>query len=109
MGQKANLITLRTSYSNFNLQTSFSKLFLLGFFFLNALKKMSKKKKILLVNHNLNFIGNKIFLHLVLFFNTAKLFYYKKKKKKFEKINQQYFILCLAINYYFILKNIELI
>jgi len=82
MGQKANLITLRQSYINLNLQTQQPKIFLFGMLFILAFKKLALKKNIVISKHILNFVGNKLFLNLMVFFKTAKVFYYKKKKFK---------------------------
>ena len=87
MGQKANLITLRQSFVNLNLQTQQPKLFLFGMLFILAVKKLALKKNIVLSKHILNFVGNKLFLNLMFFFKTAKVFFYKKKKFK-KNINK---------------------
>jgi hypothetical protein len=87
MGQKANIITLRQSFINLNLQTQQPKVFLFGMLFILAVKKLALKKNIVLSKHTLNFVGNKLFLNLVFFFKTAKVFFYKKKKFK-KNINK---------------------
>lgn len=78
MGQKANIITLKSSFTSLNLQTNNSKFFLYGYFFIIALKKLLLRKHILLSSYTLNFIGNSLFINLKIFFKTAKIFYFKK-------------------------------
>jgi hypothetical protein len=78
MGQKANILTLKSYFINLNLQTNNSKFFLYGYFFILALKNLLLRKQILLSNYTLNFIGNILFINLKIFFKTVKIFYYKK-------------------------------
>ena len=82
MGQKANILTLKPSFINLNLQTQNPKFFLHGHFFILTLQKLLLRKHIILSNFTVNFIGNILYLNLKLFFKTAKIFYYKKKKFK---------------------------
>ncbi len=82
MGQKSNILTLKSSFINLNLQTKNPKLFLYGNTFIVLLKKLLNHKHIILTNHTINFIGNILFLDLTVFFKTFKIFYYKKKKFK---------------------------
>jgi hypothetical protein len=92
MGQKANFLTLKKSFINLNLQTHTPKQFLIGYLLNIGLKKLLLKKHILVTNSNINFVGNLIYIDLVLFFKTGKLLTYKKKKLKktvaeYSKIN----------------------
>jgi hypothetical protein len=87
MGQKANFLTLKSSYINLNLQTKNTKLFTYGNTFIVLLQKFLNHKNIILSNYTINFIGNILFLDLTVFFKTFKIFYYKKKKFKKLKFN----------------------
>lgn len=80
MSQKANILTLKPSFFNLNLQTQNSKFFLYGYTFLETLKKVLFRKNIILLNFTTNFIGNIYFLDFQIFFKTAKIFFLKKKK-----------------------------
>jgi hypothetical protein len=71
MGQKSNLITLRTSLKknlNFLNNNKELKVFLIGFKYLNLLERFLSKKNILLVDKELIFVGNRCDLNLVLFY-----------------------------------------
>lgn len=82
MGQKANFLTLKSSFTNLNLQTKNTKIFLYGNSFILIFQKFLNHKNITLSKYNINIIGNILFLDLTLFFKTFKIFYYKKKKYK---------------------------
>ena len=80
MSQKANILTLKPSFFNLNLQTQNSKFFLYGYVFIETLKKVLFRKNIILLNFTTNFIGNIYVLNFQVFFKTAKIFFLKKKK-----------------------------
>jgi hypothetical protein len=79
MGQKANLLTIYSSQKNFNLQTDNPNLFLKGYFFEKALKRLLYKKDILVSKSELNFEGSKILLNLDLYYRSLKTSQYKRK------------------------------
>lgn len=83
MSQKANILTLKPSFYNLNLQTQNSKFFIHGYIFIETLKKVLLRKNIILLNFTTNFIGNVYVLNFQVFYKTAKIFFFKKKK--FEK------------------------
>ena len=89
MGQKSNILTVRNSKTNFNLKKNNSKIFLYGLKFFELINTLLLRKDILLVNKTLNFVNNKSFYTLELFYRTKKLALYKNKKKKnFKTTNQ---------------------
>ena len=79
MGQKSNLETLRKSNLQYNLITQNPKEFVYGLKFLQFFSNLFYKKKIIIVEKNLNFESNKLFLNLSLFFQTTKLLNFQKK------------------------------
>jgi hypothetical protein len=89
MGQKSNILTVRNSKTNLNLKKNNSKVFLYGLKFFELIKTLLLSKDILLVNKTLNFVNNKSFYTLELFYRTKKLALYKNKKKKNLKENNQ--------------------
>jgi len=89
MGQKSNILTVRNSKTNLNLKKNNSKIFLYGLKFFELINTLLLSKDILLVNKTLNFVNNKSFYTLELFYRTKKLALYKNKKKKnFKTTNQ---------------------
>ena len=81
MGQKTNLLTLRsevqdTRYSRLNFEE-----FLYSYFFFNFLNFLFQNNKIFLTNHYFFFFENKIFLTCFLFYRSAKLIKYNKLKR----------------------------
>jgi len=80
MGQKSNLLTVRSSNQS-NVLTDNSKLFVYGLVFLNFFEKLLRKKNVLLVNKELNFEANKGYLSCSVFFKSVKLSFYDKKKR----------------------------
>ena len=89
MGQKSNLLTVRNSKTNLNLKKNGSKVFLLGLKFFELINALLLNKDILLLNKTLNFVNNKSFYTLELFYRTKKLALYKSKKKFFFKETNQ--------------------
>lgn len=89
MGQKSNILTVRNSKTNLNLKKNNSKVFLYGLKFFELIKTLLLSKDILLVNKTLNFVNNKSFYTLELFYRTKKLALYKNKKKKNLKENNK--------------------
>jgi hypothetical protein len=89
MGQKSNILTVRNSKTNLNLKKNNSKVFLYGLKFFELIKTLLLSKDILLVNKTLNFVNNKSFYTLELFYRTKKLALYKNKKKKNLKENNE--------------------
>lgn len=80
MGQKMNLLTLRSSvqdslYSRLNFEE-----FLYSYFFFIFLNTLFQKNKVFLTNHNFFLVENKIFLTCFLFFSSAKLIKFNKLK-----------------------------
>ncbi len=102
MGQKSNILTLKSSFINLNLQTQYSKFFLYGNAITLILNKLLLRKNIVLSRSILNFAGNTLFLNLQIFLKTAKVFYYKKKK--FKKKNLSLLLLKKELHFLF-LKN----
>lgn len=84
MGQKSNILTVRNSKTNLNLKKNNSKIFV-WFKVFELINTLLLSKDILLVNKTLNFVNNKSFYTLELFYRTKKLALYKNKKKKILK------------------------
>ena len=82
MSQKANLLTIRKNNFFLNLLNLNTNMFLYGQNALNSLTRLGLKKNVLLINENMNFYSNKIYLNFDLFFSTKKLKAYKKLKRK---------------------------
>lgn len=80
MGQKSNLFTLRPKEKFLHLQRSNNIEFLYGFYFSMLIKFLFNTRKIFITSLNLNFLENKIFISLELFYRVAKLLFFKKTK-----------------------------
>ena len=80
MGQKSNLFTLRPKEKFLHLQRSNNIEFLYGFYFSMLIKFLFNTRKIFITFLNLNFLENKIFISLDLFYRVAKLLFFKKTK-----------------------------
>jgi hypothetical protein len=80
MGQKSNLFTLRPKEKFLHLQRSNNIEFLYGFYFSMLIKFLFNTRKIFITSLNLNFLENKIFISLDLFYRVAKLLFFKKTK-----------------------------
>lgn len=86
MGQKSNVLTLRKKKNlNFSGNEKESIKFLYGLYFLKSFEQLLKRKNILLVETNINFISNQLYLDLTFFFKVAKLISYRKKILKKQK------------------------
>ena len=124
MSRKGILVTLRKNNFFLNLSNFNKNFYLLGLNFLKDFKQLLLKKHVLILNENLNFFCNKLFLSADLFFETSKLKIYKKAKKKitprivFLKKNNLIFNLLnslnnsikinhLVTNFYIINKNLN--
>ena len=81
MGQKANLLTLRTHKENLNSRSLNPKEFLNSNEFLKNLKKSLDKKGIIVTFSTLNTNANTSYLTLGTFYKTHKLMKYRKKLK----------------------------
>ncbi len=81
MGQKSNVLTLKKKKNslNFSGNEKESIKFLYGLRFLKSFEQLLKRKNILLIENQMNFVGNKVHLDLNLFFKVSKLVYYRKK------------------------------
>lgn len=80
MGQKTNLLTLKSSFVNLNLQTQNPNFFLYGYFFAEVIQKIFNQKNVVVSNWTSNFVGNSLFINIHLYYKTVKLFFLKKKK-----------------------------
>lgn len=92
MGQKSNLLTLRTKNENIDSRSLNPKEFLNSFEFLNTLKRSLDKKGILVTSSCLNTNTNTCYLTLGTYYKTQKLMKYKKlfnrrRKKKLQQKN----------------------
>lgn len=87
MGQKSNVLTLKKKQKNLNFSGNEKESikFLHGLQFLKSFEQLLKKKNILLAGNQINFVGNKVYLDLYLFFKVSKLIYYRKKTLKSVK------------------------
>ena len=87
MGQKSNVLTLKKNQKslNFSGNEKESIKFLHGLQFLRSFEQLLKKKNILLAENQINFVGNKVYLDLYLFFKVSKLIHYRKKTSKSVK------------------------
>lgn len=90
MGQKSNVLTLRKKQNSlsFSGNEKESIKFLRGLQFLKSFEQLLKKKNILLVESQINFVGNKVYLDLYVFFKVSKLIHYRKKTLKSIKSSQ---------------------
>jgi hypothetical protein len=79
MGQKSNVLTLRKSENSSTALASNSKTFILGFTFLNFFEKLLSNKNVLLVNKEINFEANKLYLNFSLFFRSTKVLNYRRR------------------------------
>ena len=79
MGQKANLITLRKSKTNLNLLAYDSKSFINKFKFLKYFMFLLANKGIWVTQKTLNYVGNKIYFNLTLYYRSSKITFLKKK------------------------------
>ena len=80
MGQKSNIFTLRAKEKNLHLQRSNNIEFLYGFYFSMLVKFLFNTRKVFITSFKLNFLENKIFISLDLFYRVAKLLFFKKRK-----------------------------
>lgn len=88
MGQKSNLNTLRHTKNYLHLSRLNNIEFLYGFYFTKFLKFLFNIRKIFVTSLTLNFVENKIYINLDLFFRASKLLALKKKKFHiFKKTN----------------------
>jgi uncharacterized protein YjbI with pentapeptide repeats len=85
MGQKSNLLTLRTNKENIDSRSLNPKEFLNSFEFLNSLKRSLDKKGILVTFSSLNTNANTCYLTLETFYKTHKLAKYRKMLKLHRK------------------------
>lgn len=92
MGQKANILTLRSQNENLNFTSLNSKEFTNALEFITVLTKSLEKKGIIITNSCTNKVGNTCFLFLNVFYKTQKLAKYKKKtlQKTFLALNERY-------------------
>lgn len=91
MGQKANIITLRKFEHNFNLLSYTSKNFIFVLKFITFLKFLFANKGVWVFSSVVNFISNKLYFTLDLFYRTSKITYYRKKgySNNINKINNK--------------------
>ena len=84
MGQKSNVLTLKKKKNtlSFSGNEKESIKFLHGLRFLKSFEQLLKRKNILLTGNQINFVGNKVYLDLNLFFKVSKLVHYRKKSLK---------------------------
>ena len=104
MGQKSNLLTLRSSNLQSNLLTENSKVFVYGLIFLNFFEKLLRKKKVLLVNKELNFEANKGFLNCSVFFQSIKIAKYQQIKAS-SVLFSPFFLQSLITKYFSLFTN----
>lgn len=92
MGQKSNVLTLKKKQNclNFSGNEKESIKFLHGLRFLKSFEQLLKKKNILLTGNQINFVSNKVYLDLNVFFKVSKLIHYRKKFSK--NIRNSYFL-----------------
>ena len=107
MGQKSNLYTLRKSKVASNLLTNNSKEFIYGLKFLTFFNSLFSNKNVIMVQKDLNFEANKLFLNISLFFRTAKLLSYSDKLKNTNLLNKFKFdnLFSLIKGHFYILNN----
>lgn len=89
MGQKANITSVRKTQASLNINTFNSKALVNIFYFLNVFECLLKKKDVLLLDKTINFLNNKCYLNLQLFYKISKLTRYKRKKKR-NKVIQSF-------------------
>jgi hypothetical protein len=91
MGQKSNTLTLKKVQKSLSTQGNVkeSKIFLFGFTFLDFLEQLLNQKNVTLTDKTLNFINNKVYLSLTLFFKTTKLKNYKNRYIKNLKLSKR--------------------
>ena len=108
MGQKSNLYTLRKSKVASNLLTNNSKEFIYGLKFLTFFNSLFSNKNVIMVQKDLNFEANKLFLNISLFFQTSKLLNFQKNlfsdNVKQENVNLSY-LFPLIKNHFSLLNN----
>lgn len=87
MGQKSNVLTLKKKQNSLNFagNEKESIKFLHGLRFLKSFEQLLKKKNILLTGNQMNFVSNKVYLDLNVFFKVSKLTHYRKKSFKSVK------------------------
>lgn len=87
MGQKSNVLTLKKNQNSlsFSGNEKESIKFLHGLRFLKSFEQLLKRKNILLIENQINFVSNKVYLNLNLFFKVSKLVFYRKKSLKSTK------------------------
>lgn len=81
MGQKANILTLKTNKEHLNSCTLNSKHFWESTEFIDTFKRSLDKKGIIVTYSNFNTVAKTSYLTLDLFYRTRKLLKYKKKLK----------------------------
>lgn len=81
MGQKSNLITLRSEQKNLNLNLINSKNFIKLFQFLFFWRALLKIKGLFISTMTFHIVTNICYLNLTVFYGLNKLLTYKKKKK----------------------------
>lgn len=80
MGQKSNLLTLRPKQKAPNLHRLNNIEFLYGFYFFMLIKFLFNTRKVFVTSLISNFLENKIFIYLDLFYRVAKILFFKKTK-----------------------------
>ena len=79
MGQKSNITTLRFFKSNLNLLSYSSKNFVFILKFLKYFNFLLLNKGIWVFSHTLNYISNKLYLNISIFYRASKSNLYRKK------------------------------
>ena len=93
MGQKSNLLTLKKSYINFNLNSNNSKSFVYFYKLLLLLSRVFENKGVLTICNSIHFECNKILLHFTLYYRSFKVLFFKSKRtlKKIKDIKSYNF------------------
>ena len=104
MGQKSNLLTLKSFQPNINLLTFNTKVFIHLFTFLQSFERLLYLKGVWITKSTLSNTTNLVTLNLVLFFTSKKIQSLKRKKfKKKIKIFQEkiFFFISQKLRFYF--------
>jgi hypothetical protein len=89
MGQKSNLITLRKFKKNLNLLSYETKNFVQVLKFLRFFEYLLMNKGVWVINKTINYVSNKLYLNLSLFYRSAKTTKYKKKGYIKNQVNKR--------------------
>lgn len=81
MGQKSNLLTVRSNFINpLSLSSTNSKTFIHYLKFIKFIEFLMLQKNIVLLSTNINQSANILYINLALFYKSAKILFFKKKK-----------------------------